>query len=678
VFNNANALVIGDFPGLGLQGGSGSVKVTAAGNLSILGGYGNVVSSGAAGDAVVLATTGNFTDNGVSLSTPNGRWLVYSTDPTLDLVSSTSNTLHAGDFKQYGASVTTAAAQATGNGFLYSLPESVTFTLTGTPTKVYDGTTQVALTSANFVSANSLGNADVFTAAAQTGNFNFKDVLTGTSVSATGMTVTAATNTTSGANVYGYQVVGTATGAGTITPASVTLSATKVYDGTTSLAGAVTINGLAGTETLSYTGATASDSHVATVGKSVTAITLGNGTGLASDYVLAPLSSTTAPVVIQPLAAATWNPAVSSGLWSAPTNWVNGLVPVTSDVLSAVIPANTVVTFDTSAQNISLQSISSAGTVNMTGGSLAVSSSLTTANYVQSGGAVSGSGGFTVSNSFSQTGGSVAMTGPVSITQSRGNLVVGSVSGSSIALNAPSGAISQTAGVQTTGLLSANAATGVTLTDPANAAAQFSATVSGAGNVVFTNTSVLDVTGITVAKGDVTLDNTGAFSNAGDINTPQGAVTITAHSPLTVGGAVLASGNIQLAALTPGSGSNITLNGNLNSTAGGITAQAANNLAQNSVLTAAQGINVTAGGTITFGPRAFSVGNPVNYTANGVALTPPWVVAALTGGPTAFVTNFLNQFQTALNAQIYAADDPLGKKLSSNEGVVVEGNICTP
>jgi hypothetical protein len=72
------------------------------------------------------------------------------------------------------------------------------------------------------------------------------------------------------------------------------------------------------------------------------------------------------------------------------------------------------------------------------------------------------------------------------------------------------------------------------------------------------------------------------------------------------------------------------------------------------------------------------VGNPVNYTANGVAITPPWVVAALTGGPTSFVTNFLNQFQTALNAQIYSADDPFGKKLSSNGGVVVEGNICTP
>jgi hypothetical protein len=68
----------------------------------------------------------------------------------------------------------------------------------------------------------------------------------------------------------------------------------------------------------------------------------------------------------------------------------------------------------------------------------------------------------------------------------------------------------------------------------------------------------------------------------------------------------------------------------------------------------------------------------VNYTANGVAYTPPWVAATLTGGPTSFVADFLNQFQTAVVMQLFAADDPLGKKQSNNEGVVVEGNICTP
>jgi hypothetical protein len=243
-------------------------------------------------------------------------------------------------------------------------------------------------------------------------------------------------------------------------------------------------------------------------------------------------------------------------------------------------------------------------------------------------------------------------------------------------LNATGGSISQSAGVQTSGLLSANATTGVTLTHADNAASQFNATVRGAGNVKLTNHGALDVTGISVANGDVVLDNTGALATSGQINATGGKVSIAAHSPLTIGAGIQASGDILLAALTNSTSSNLVVNGNLVSMAGGITAQAYNNYVQNGKLSAAQAIYVSAGGAITFGPGAYSVGNPVSYTVNGVAYTPPWVVAALTGGPTSFVADFLNQFQTALDAQMYAADDPLGKKQFDGEGVVVEGNTC--
>ena len=51
--------------------------------------------------------------------------------------------------------------------------------------------------------------------------------------------------------------------AAAITPKTVTLSASKAYDGTTALGiGDVSIGALAGSETLAFTGATASDAHV--------------------------------------------------------------------------------------------------------------------------------------------------------------------------------------------------------------------------------------------------------------------------------------------------------------------------------------------------------------------------------------------------------------------------------
>ncbi len=86
----------------------------------------------------------------------------------------------------------------------------------------------------------------------------------------------------------------------TINPKTVTLSATKIYDGTTSLAGAVTIVTGVGSETLTYSNAVASDANVATANKSISTITLADGSGLASNYQLPTPSSVTAPVTIIP------------------------------------------------------------------------------------------------------------------------------------------------------------------------------------------------------------------------------------------------------------------------------------------------------------------------------------------------------------------------------------------
>ena len=114
----------------------------------------------------------------------------------------------------------------------------------------------------------------------------------------------------------------------TIAPKTVTLSASKTYDGTTALAGSVTINtGIAG-ESLNYSGATASDAHVAAASKYINAITLTNGTGTASNYALPALNVANAPVTIT---AATLTPSITNTgvtkVYDGTTTIPNGYIP---------------------------------------------------------------------------------------------------------------------------------------------------------------------------------------------------------------------------------------------------------------------------------------------------------------------------------------------------------------
>lgn len=112
--------------------------------------------------------------------------------------------------------------------------------------------------------------------------------------------------TLSGADAVNYTITGTNPITAKITPRIVTLSASKEYDGTTALTGAqVGIGRLVTGENLTYSGATASDKNVLVGGKSISAITLGNGTvGLASNYAVPTLNAANAPVTITPKALA--------------------------------------------------------------------------------------------------------------------------------------------------------------------------------------------------------------------------------------------------------------------------------------------------------------------------------------------------------------------------------------
>jgi hypothetical protein len=95
----------------------------------------------------------------------------------------------------------------------------------------------------------------------------------------------------------------------TNTPASITaktvsLEASRVYNGTTDLTGSVTVTTGVGSETLTYTGASANDKNVVTANKYITSITLGDATdgsgGLATNYQLPTYSHPNAPVTITP------------------------------------------------------------------------------------------------------------------------------------------------------------------------------------------------------------------------------------------------------------------------------------------------------------------------------------------------------------------------------------------
>jgi autotransporter-associated beta strand protein len=184
-------------------------------------------------------------------------------------------------------------------------PKALTISGITAADKVYDGNTTATVSTAG-VTASGIVAGDVVTVNA-TGLFADKNVASGQTVNIT--------SSTGGADAANYSITGQSTTTASITPRTVSLSASKTYNGNTDLTGAVTITTGVGAETLSYSGATASDSHVATVGKSITAITLadGSGGGLAANYVLPTLNATNAPVTITaaPITAAVTNTNVS-------------------------------------------------------------------------------------------------------------------------------------------------------------------------------------------------------------------------------------------------------------------------------------------------------------------------------------------------------------------------------
>jgi hypothetical protein len=102
-------------------------------------------------------------------------------------------------------------------------------------------------------------------------------------------------------------------------------------------------------------------------------------------------------------------------------------------------------------------------------------------------------------------------------------------------------------------------------------------------------------------------------------------------------------------------------------------------LVQNSKVSAARGISVSAGGTLTLGPTATSFGNPMSYSSQGAPVAAPPGSQTLSGSaPSDFVAAFLTQFESAVVSQETVIVDLPGvsDKDKEKKTTTAEGEIC--
>jgi hypothetical protein len=273
---------------------------TTAATLSSLGSAGVI-----AGDSVTFANT-SATFNSKDVATASTVTIAGITDAGLD----------AGNYVIDNTTATTSANIT---------PRPITVTATGI-NKVYDGgvTAGVTLASTGVLSGDSLTFADT---SATFANKN----------AANGVTVSVAGITESGIGSGNYTVNGTAMTSANITPAIVNLSGTRDYDGL--LDANANIFGTSGTvagvggETLVLSGSSALVSkNAGTQGlSSLGSLTLGNGTGVASNY---QLTGGTDTVTVTPLAitvAGTANNKTYDGTTAATLSSLAGAGVITGD-----------------------------------------------------------------------------------------------------------------------------------------------------------------------------------------------------------------------------------------------------------------------------------------------------------------------------------------------------------
>ncbi len=249
-------------------------------------------------------------------------------------------------------------------------------------------------------------------------------------------------------------------------------------------------------------------------------------------------------------------------------------------MLTATIPTGVTVTYDSLAGTTSLNSLSSLGHFQMTGGSLGISGIFNTAQYTQSGGNLS-AGSFNVSNAFNQNGGTITAD---SMAISTVNAIAQGLSGN---INAANLTASSDGDVTFAGV---NAITQVL-------------DISAGGNIYSRTQGVSRINRLNAPNGWIDVENIGGFI--------LGSTAV--NSGTTVANA---AGNIVIKAKSP-----LTVNGTVSSASGSVSLTASNGdtLAINAPISAANGVTLT-GGTLT-GSGSASYLQSFNTASGGNTLT---------------------------------------------------------
>jgi hypothetical protein len=536
----------------------------------------------------------------------------------------------------------------------------------GTLTKVYDGTTTASgLSLSGSVLGAVGGDTLTLTTTGYAFNFNTSHVVGSSTISASGGTAGFAFSGTSPvgslASDYSFTAptIAAVTGASisalplTVSAASIGGNLNKVYDGTVlatgaSLSGGVISGGLIG-QTLTLSGLTlnynsahvASANTISATGTAGLGISGGTAASLVSDYSFTP--PTIAPVSGRISALGNYTMSGVTGNWSAPSSWLGGILPVDGDVLGITIGTNSTVTYDAAASSLALPSLTNISNA----GNLVLAGNFAIGNYSQTAGALTGSGNLTVTNSFNQTGGTIALSGTAlaDITQATGNLSVLSLTAPTAKLTATTGSIlGKPAGSTqlTAGSAQLTAATGI-----GSAGAPFQLVASNLtatttlGGINLTNTPTSAVTLTDFTTGDASsvvyaqngqdLTLTGTMSSIGGTVTMDPPVNFSMSNNAQIssaGGAigVSATGNVVLASINAGSGA-------IGLSAGG-NVTAATGFTGPSLIGGVTTLNI--GGNAAFSTQVQSLGGIVNGTLT-VTDTGGTAFTGISGAPTVVV-----------------------------------------
>jgi mucin-19 len=543
-----------------------------------------------------------------------------------------------------------------------------TLTVTGVTAlnKVYDQTRTALLTGGAINPL--LGDDAVLVTTGATGLFADGNVADGKSVVISGYTVI-------GADAANYLLVQPTGVTANITPLTLTLggltATDKVYDGSTTASVTGSLVGVIAGDTVGLASLAGSfvDKNVAAA-KTVN-VTVGALTGAqAGNYRIV---NTTTTAEITRLASVTWTGGAGNSNWFDPANWAGGAVPDLANVANVVLPAGVNVTFAGPAVApavfgpVSIDSLGSAGSLTVAGGSLNVAAggmaldslavtggtltnagATTATTFTQSGGTFAGTGAmafadftqtagttnaggdFTVTNSYAQTNpGVINVGGNASVTNIVGPLVMGNLSATgNLSLTSLAGPITQQAG-------SALVAFGTTSATATQGGVPANITLSNAGNDL---RGLVTVTGANVAvatSGNLAIAGTAVnLTTLSGGSTSFGATTLTGGLTTTSVGAITQNGPIVTGApssITSTTGS-ITLTDPNNSFFGAtsfaganVSVEASGNL--EALIAATGNASVSAAGNLIVG------GSAVNLTTVSGGTT-SFGITTLTGGLT--------------------------------------------